>query len=132
MIKGINATGKYTQVTGGNSSTYVNNYSGAQGVGNMRYNTANQNMEVFDGSNWVMLNMGYTSIGLTPDAESLLDWARKKRDEELERDRLAQSNPAIKDLLNQISDKEEQIKMVMTLIKSPGHGIDETKAKVSP
>lgn len=125
MIKGINATGKYTQVTGGSSSTYVNNYSGAQGVGNMRYNTSNQNMEVFDGNNWMTLNMGYTSVGLTPDAESLLDWARKKRDEELERERLAQSNPAIKDLMKQISDKEEQIKMVMTLIKSPGHESEE-------
>lgn len=117
MIKGINATGKYTQVTGGNYSTYVNNYSGAQGLGNMRYNTSNQNMEVFDGNGWIMLNMGYTSVGLTPDAESLLDWARKKRDEELEREQLAQSNPAIKDLMNQIKEKEEQIKIVQTLIK---------------
>lgn len=117
MIKGINTIGKYTQVTGGNYSTYVNNYSGAQGLGNMRYNTSNQNMEVFDGNSWIMLNMGYTSVGLTPDAESLLDWARKKRDEELEREQLAQSNPAIKDLMNQIKEKEEQIKIVQTLIK---------------
>lgn len=118
MIKNISATGKYLQVSGGGSSTYINNFSGAQGIGNMRYNTSNQNMEVFDGNNWISINMSYTSVGLTSDAESLLDWARKKRDEELERDRLAQSNPAIRDLVNQIKEKEDQLKMVQTLLKS--------------
>ena len=120
MIKDISATGKYLQVSGGGSSTYINNFSGAQGIGNMRYNTSNQNMEVFDGNNWISINMSYASVGLTPDAESLLDWARKKRDEENEREHLAKSNPAIKDLVDQIIEKEEQLKMIMTLIKSPG------------
>lgn len=121
MIKNITVSGKYMQVSGAAGSTYVNHYSNAQGVGNMRYNTSNQNIEIYDGNNWVTMNTGYPSIGLTSDAEALLDWARKKRDEEFERDRLAQSNPAIKDLLKQISDKEDQLKMVMTLIKSPGN-----------
>jgi hypothetical protein len=121
MIKNITASGKYVQVSGGSGSTYVGNNSGAQGVGNLRYNTVTQNIEIYDGFTWVVMNTGYPSIGLTGEAESLLDWARKKRDEEFERDRLAQSNPAIKDLLNQVKEKEDQIKMVMTLLKSPGH-----------
>lgn len=117
MIKGINATGKYTQVTGGSSSTYINNFSGAQGVGNVRYNTSNQNMEVFDGNNWVMLNMSYASVGLTSEAESLLEWARKKRAEEIERDLLAHTNPTIKDLIKQIEEKEQQILVVQNLLR---------------
>ena len=121
MIKGLTATGKYIQVTGGSSSTYVNGYSGAQGVGNLRFNTTNQNLEVYDGNNWTILNMGYPNVGLTSEAESLLDWALKKRAEEWERERLAESNPTIKDLLNQIKEKEDQIKMVQTLLKSPGN-----------
>lgn len=89
--------GRYMQVTGGSASTYINGYAGQQGVGNMRYNTSNQNMEVFDGINWVVLNMGYASVGLTGDAESLLDWARKKRDEEVKLQSLIDKHPGLKE-----------------------------------
>ncbi len=89
--------GRYMQVTGGSTSTYVNGYSGLQGVGNMRYNTTNQNMEVFDGSNWITLNMGYASVGLTGEAESLLDWARQKRDEEFKLQCLIDKHPGLKE-----------------------------------
>jgi hypothetical protein len=121
MIKGITPLGRYITVTNSSSSTYVNGMSGLQGVGNMRYNTSSQNVEVFDGNNWVMLNMSIPSIGLNSDAESLLDWARQKRNEELELQSLAQEHPSIKDLVNDIENKKDQIKMIRTLIKSPGH-----------
>jgi hypothetical protein len=55
MISNVFPSGRYVQVSGGAASTYVNGYSGAQGIGNMRYNTSSQRMEVFDGSSWVML-----------------------------------------------------------------------------
>jgi hypothetical protein len=120
MIKGIMSGGRYMSVSGSASSTHISSYSGAQGVGNMRYNTSTQNIEVYDGTTWINMNIGYPTVALTGEAESLLDWAKQKRAEEAERDQLAQSNPAIKDLLNQIKEKEDQIKMVMTLLKSPG------------
>jgi hypothetical protein len=115
MIKGITPLGRYITVTNSSSSTYVNGMSGLQGVGNMRYNTSSQNVEVFDGNNWVMLNMSIPSIGLNSDAESLLDWARQKRNEELELQSLAQEHPSIKDLVNDIENKKDQIKMIRTL-----------------
>jgi len=121
MIKSITPMGRYITVTNSTSNTYVNGYSGSQGVGNMRYNTSSQNMEVFDGNNWVMLNMAIPSIGLNVEAESLLDWARQKRIEELELQALAQEHPSIKDLVNDIENKKDQIKMIRTLIKSPGN-----------
>jgi hypothetical protein len=68
MIKNITASGRYIQVSGGNASTYVNGNHGAQGVGNMRYNTSNQQMEVYDGNNWITLNMDYASVGLNGEA----------------------------------------------------------------
>lgn len=115
MIKNITPSGRYIQVTGGNASTYVNGYSGAQGVGNMRFNTSNQSMEVFDGSNWIMLNMDYASVGLSGEAESLLDWARKKRDEEIEIQSLAQTNPAVKNALEAVERATEQLKIIKDL-----------------
>ena len=125
MINSIMSSGRYITVTNTSSSTYVNGYSGLQGVGNMRYNTSSQNMEVFDGNNWVMLNMSIPSIGLNSDAESLLDWARKKRDEEFEIQELAKTHPSIKDLVNDIENKKDQIKMIKTLIKSSGHNVEQ-------
>ena len=117
MIKSVTPTGKYMSVTETHTSNYINNYSGAQGVGNLRFNTVNQNTEVYDGSTWVTLNMNHAMIGLNHDAESLLDWARKKRSEEMELEALASTNPTIKDLLDTIKQKEEQIHIVRTLIK---------------
>jgi hypothetical protein len=97
MIKNIMASGRYMQVSGSNASTYVNGYGGAQGVGNMRYNTSSQNMEVFDGNNWVALNMSHSSVGLTHEAETLLDWARQKRDEEVVLQSMLEKHPGLKE-----------------------------------
>lgn len=118
MIKSISTTSPYISVSGGNpGSTYIGNYSNSPGVGNMRYNPNSQNIEVFDGNTWIILSAHHSNINLTPEAVSLLEWARKKRDQELEIERLAETSPVIKDLITQIKDKEEQIKIVQALIK---------------
>ena len=118
MIKSIHSSSPFLTVSGGNpGSTYIGNYSNAPGVGNMRYNPNNQNIEVFDGSTWIILSAHHANINLSDEAVTLLQWARKKRDEELNIELLAQTNSVIKDLVNQIKDKEEQIKVVQTLLK---------------
>lgn len=117
MIKDITASGRYVQVSSGMSSTYVNGYSGLQGVGNMRYNTSSQNMEVFDGNNWVQLNMGYASVGLSGEAELLLDWARKKRDEELSWESMATKNAAVRIALNNLEEAKRQLDIIVKLAR---------------
>jgi hypothetical protein len=117
MIKHIIGHGKYINVIGGSVTNYINNYSGAQGVGNIRFNTANQNMEVYDGNGWILLQMGHVNVGLNSRAEDLLDWAEKKMTEEFELEALANSNPTIKDLMETIKQKQEQISIVKALIK---------------
>jgi len=117
MIKGITQTGRYITVTNGNASTYVNSYSGQQGVGNMRYNTSNQNMEVFDGSTWVMLNMAHASVGLSGEAETLLDWARQKRDEEMMWQSLASENKAVKIALDNLEQARQQLDITAKLAR---------------
>ncbi len=118
MIKSIHSNSPFITVSGGNpGSTYIGNYSNSPGVGNMRYNPSNQNIEVYDGSTWIILSAQHANVNLSDEAVSLLEWARKKRNEELELERLAETNSAIKDLVNQIKDKEEQIKIVQTLLK---------------
>jgi hypothetical protein len=117
MIKNITPIGRYITVSGGNSSTYVNGYSGAQGVGNMRFNTSTQNMEVFDGNSWVTLNMDYASVGLNGEAESLLDWARKKRDEELTWQNLAETSEAVKIALDNLEQAKQQLDITAKLAR---------------
>ncbi len=115
MIKNIHASGRYIQVTGGDASTYVNNYSGSQGVGNMRYNTSNQQMEVYDGNNWTILNMSHASVGLNSEAESLLDWARKKRDQENEWYKIASANEAVRIALEQLEQAKTRLELTTIL-----------------
>jgi hypothetical protein len=123
MIKGIAQTGKYTVVSGGNTSVpYVNQNINNPIQGMIRINGTD--MQVFDGTTWMTMNTSYASVGLSPDAELLLDWARKKRDEEIELEVLAQTNPTIRDLLDTIKQKTEQITIVRTLIKQEVNEFD--------
>ena len=116
MIKGIAPMGKYTVVSAGNTSVpYINQNINNPIQGMLRI--SGSDIQVFDGITWMTMNTSYASIGLSSDAESLLDWARKKRDEEIEIDLLAAANPTIKDLLDQIKEKEDQIQMVINLIR---------------
>jgi hypothetical protein len=86
-------------------------------VGDVRFNTSMQMLEVYDGNRWVEMNTSHASVGLTPDAESALDWALRKMREDLELEYLAKSNPTIADLINQKKELDDKIKMVQTLIK---------------
>jgi len=116
MIKGIAPMGKYTIVSAGNTSVpYVNQNINNPVTGMIR--VIGNDMQVFDGTTWMTMNTSYASVGLSPEAEALLDWAKKKRDEEIELEALAQTNPTIRDLLETIKQKEEQITIVRTLIK---------------
>lgn len=125
MLNGINTSGRYLQVTGGTSSSYINRtYSAnAKMVGDMMYDVDSQCIKVYDGSSWQQLMGSHATVELTYEAQTLLDWARKKKDEEHLLEKQAEENPAIKDLVEQIKLKQEQIKMVQTLLNSPGNDI---------
>jgi hypothetical protein len=106
MIDNIFSSSPYIQISGGSSSTYVNGYAGAQGVGNIRYNTSMQKMEVYDGSAWITLSTGAAGINLTGAAQSAIDWALKKMNEEsLLKDRM-EKHPGLKQAYEQFQIME--------------------------
>ena len=116
MIKTINGSGRYMMVNGGfPATTYINPSSGYMNVGDVRFNTNMQRLEVYDGNMWIELNTSHASVGLTPDAENAIDWAIKKRHEDIELERLAKSDPTIADLINQKKDIESKIEVVKIL-----------------
>lgn len=118
MIKGINQGGRYINVTGGMpGSNYINNFSGAQGVGNMRFNTSNQNVEVWDGNSWLTLQSSYATVQLDDEAIRLLDWAKEQRDRQLEKVTLAKTHPAIANALEAVKKAEEQLEIITILSK---------------
>ena len=118
MIKGINPQGKYVQVQGGSTTNYINNYSGAQGVGNMRFNTTNQNIEIYDGNSWQQLQMSYATVGLNYDAESLLDWVRVHRDEEFARNQKIKENPALQKAYEAIKRAEANFDILYKFVEN--------------
>jgi hypothetical protein len=73
---------------------------------------------VYNGTTWQPLNLGQYYVGLNPDAELLLDWVRKRRDEEAEARVLAEQYPAAADALGAVHEAKEQLKMVVSLCRT--------------
>lgn len=116
MIKGINTGGRYLEVAGGTpGSTYVSNYSGQPGVGNMRYNPGSNNIEIYDGNSWQQLVTSYATVNLTQEAQSLLDWARDKRNEDFRLKALADSHPAVAEAVEKLHRVENELKVIVAL-----------------
>ena len=117
MIGNIGQTGKYIAVTDGAGSNYINN-SNYMGVGQIQYNTSNQRLELYNGTSWQPINLGYYYVGLNPEAELLLDWVSKRRDEEAEARRMAEEYPAVADAMGAVRESEEQLKTVVALCRT--------------
>lgn len=116
MIKSIYPGSVDITVNGGTSAIpYINpTYSGA---GMVKFDPASQNFQVNDGVNWVNVPNENVTIDLSYESKKALEWARRKYREEQELEMLAKDNPAVADLVNQIKEKQSQLKMVKTLLK---------------
>ena len=118
MIKAVNGGSRYVMVNGGMpATTYINTGSGYMNVGDVRFNTNAQTLEVYDGNRWLEINTSHASVGLTPEAEMALDWAINKKREDAMLEEKAKSNPAIADLLKEKQKIEDQIKVIEILTK---------------
>jgi hypothetical protein len=109
--------GEYLNVTSSKGASPYISPSSQPMTGAVSYDSNTQSMRVYDGVNWLTLGGGTASINLSANAISILMWAEKKMQEEAERERLAETNPTIRDLMDQIKQKEEQLRIVQTLIK---------------
>jgi hypothetical protein len=105
MIKGINSS-RYISVTPSSPREHINN--GGQSSGEMRYNTSNQSVEVYNGNTWQTISEHIT-LNLTPDAESAIQWATGKMHEENELKAKMEKYPSLKSAY-------EQYKLVEALV----------------
>ena len=110
--------GKHVIVGGGNSaSNYINNGSGMMGVGDLQFNTSTQQIEFYNGQTWQTFTMAQATVGLTGTAETAIDWALNKIEQEKEARAMAEHYPAVADALGAVCEAEEQLKMVMALCR---------------
>jgi len=118
MIKHVYASGPYITTANNQATNYMNNYSGAQGLGNIRFNTTNQGLEVYDGTMWHPIQMGTVSLSLTPDAVDAIGWVNQKRVEEMKIKELAERYPAVADQLAAVQEAEEKLRMITLLVQT--------------
>ena len=119
MINSIMSMGKHVIVGGGNSaSNYINTGAGMMGVGDLRFNTSTQQIEFYNGQTWQIFIMAQATVGLTGPAETAIDWALKRMEQEKEARTMAEQYPAVADALNAVWESEQQLKTVVALCRT--------------
>lgn len=83
-------------------------------AGMVRYN--NNNLEIYDGANWMIMQSSYPQVELTGEVQSILTWARGKMAEEARIKELAAKHPTVADALKAVEQAEEQVRIVAALV----------------
>jgi hypothetical protein len=117
MIKGLQGISGIT-VSGGNTALpYVGPNISNPMTGMIRINGTE--MEVFNGSSWLQLSTSYATVSLDQDILDIVQWARKRRDEEKAWYALASSNEAVRIALEQL--EQAKTRLELTVILSRDH-----------
>ena len=92
---GLNISGNYS-----NWPSFYNTVSGTGNnlLGQLRYNGSSQNLEVYDGTNWLTVTTSYPTIELAPHVQAVVNWAQIKMAEESRLKALMDAHPGIQDL----------------------------------
>ena len=115
MIKGLQGITGIT-VSGGNTALpYVGPNIQNPMTGMIRINGTE--MEVFNGSSWLQLATSYATVGLDQDVLDIVQWARKKRDEEIQWQSLAKDNKAVKIALDNLEQARQQLDITTKLAR---------------
>jgi len=113
MIKGLQGISGLT-VQGGNTALpYVGPNIQNPMTGMMRINGTE--IEVFNGTGWLQLSTSYATVGLDQDTLDIVQWARKKRDEEMMWQSLAKENKAVKIALDNLEQARQQLDITAKL-----------------
>ena len=115
MIKGLQGISGIT-VSGGNTALpYVGPNANNPMTGMLRINGTE--MEVFNGSSWQMLSTSYATVSMDQDVLDIVQWARKRRDEESKWYTLASSNEAVRIALEQLEQAKTRLELTAILAR---------------
>jgi hypothetical protein len=85
----------------------------------------NQDLEVFNGSNWQQLSTNYATVSLDQEILDIIQWARAQRTMALNRMTLAQNNPALMKALEAVKRAEDNFELLSKFV-DPDYGYDES------
>lgn len=96
---------------------YINMNAPSSGM--VRYNGNTKNLEVFDGSSnvWIQMYGQTADIQLSGDVLLTVNWAKKKIAEETEWEKLAETNDAVKIALENMKKAKQQLDITAKLVK---------------
>ena len=131
MIKGLMGS-KGVNVLGGNTSLqYVSQNTSNPMQGMVRI--WGTDLQVFDGTGWINIQSSYATVELDAETQMMLQWIRKKQDEEREIETLSQDHPAVriaKENLNKVKADmeraEQQLKATVILSKDYENNAEAT------
>ena len=115
MIKGLMGNQGVVVSAGNTSVPYVNQNSSNPMQGMIRI--WGSDMQVFDGSNWISMATSYATVSLDPEAQALLEWARKQRSLEQDRARLIENNPALENAYRAILRAEQNFDILSKFVE---------------
>ena len=116
MIKGV-MSGSGINVQGGHTSfPYIPQNSNNPIQGMIRVN--GQDLQVFDGSSWVMLGTSYSTVELNGDTQAIIQWAREQRDKQMKREQLIKDNPALQKAMEAIEKAEANFDLLAKFVEN--------------
>ena len=116
MIKNITSSSPHIYASGGGTSMpYISPNHSNPATGMVRMN--GNDLEVYDGNMWMRIYMNDSNIGLNSAANSAIDWAIKKMDEEKEWKALAEKNQAVKIALDNLEQARQHVDITAKLAR---------------
>lgn len=111
MIRNIEG-GPGIVVQGSNySAPYIDNTRTSAGM--VRYNAGN--IEVYDGSSWLVLQSSYPTLELDPETQEIIRWAQNQMVEEERMKALADKHPAVADAVAARERADEAVRIAVAL-----------------
>lgn len=89
------------------------------GSGMVRYNTSNQSLEAFDGYSWINVDGVVLQIGLDTEAQYIMDWAKKKMEQERRIEEYAQRFQSVKFAKEELDTVQEKMEVLLALVSDP-------------
>jgi hypothetical protein len=115
MINQISSNTHYLHVNlSGSNGPHIS--PGSSGAGQVRYNPSMNRLEVNDGAVWLELRNPNVELSLSTQAKKAIDWALRKMEVETERERRAETNPALQKALEAVRRAEEQYELIDQLV----------------
>lgn len=115
MLRSLITTNPHIYASGGSSMPFVSYNPSNPAQGMLRLNGSD--LEVFDGNSWSRIFLSDATVGLSGIADSAINWAIKKMEQEKEMEYLASKNQAVKIALENLENAQRQLEITANLAR---------------